>query len=66
MPNGVIKAMDSRPKRLNGLSKRGCWTYSLGDFEEFKTDNGVVYTREDYEAFVKLRGIGISKGNNEV
>ena len=22
--------VDNRPKRLNGLSKRGCWTYSLG------------------------------------
>jgi hypothetical protein len=33
----------------------------LGKFESFKNDNGVVYTRADYEAFLKLRGIGIPK-----
>jgi hypothetical protein len=45
------------------------WTYDLGKFETFKNDNGVVYTRADYEAFLKLRGVGIRKvaaGNEEV
>lgn len=51
----------SRPVRLNGLSKRGIWTYSLGKFDNCKTDNEIVYNRADFEAFAKVSGIGISK-----
>jgi hypothetical protein len=49
------------PHRIQGLSKRGIWTYDLGNFQTFKNDNGVVYTRADYEAFLKMRGVGIRK-----
>ncbi len=34
----------------------------MGKFDSFKNDNGVVYTRADYEAFLKVRGIGVKKG----
>jgi hypothetical protein len=47
--------MDEHPKRLQGLNKRGIWEYDLGDFESYTTDNGVTYTRADYEAYYKLR-----------
>jgi hypothetical protein len=47
------------PHRIQGLNKRGIWTYDLGNFESFKNDNGVMYTRADYEAFLKMRGVGI-------
>lgn len=53
------KVRQAYPHRIQGLSKRGIWTYELGSFESFKNDNGVVYTRADYEAFLKLRGVGI-------
>jgi hypothetical protein len=38
---------DDYPKRLGGLNKRGAWTYNIGRFTSCKTDNGVVYTRDD-------------------
>ena len=53
--------LDKRPVRLHGLSKRGIWTYSVGDFEECKVNNGVVFNRADMEAFIRVRGIGITK-----
>ena len=31
------------------------WTYDLGNFESFTTDNGVTYNRADYEAYYNLR-----------
>jgi hypothetical protein len=53
--------MDEYPKRCQGFSKRGVWTYDLGNFQKFKADNGVEYTRADFEAFMKIRSIGITK-----
>lgn len=53
--------MDEYPKRLQGLNKRGIWTYDLGNFESFKTDNGVEYNRADFEAFLRIRRVGISR-----
>jgi hypothetical protein len=61
MPNGQLKVLDEHPLRLNGLSKRGIWTYSLGKFKQCKSDNGIVYNRVDFEAFIKLRGVGLTK-----
>jgi hypothetical protein len=46
---------ENHPKRLQGLNKRGVWEYDMGDFESFTADNGVIYTRADYEAYFKLR-----------
>ena len=60
-----LKVLDERPKRLQGLNKRGVWTYSLGDFDTFKTDNGLEYTRADYEAFIKLRNFKLNKTKAE-
>ena len=37
----------------------------MGKFQTFKNDNGVVYTRADYEAFLKLRGVGIKKSDKK-
>ncbi len=36
------------PKRIAGASKRGIWQINVGDAKSFKTDNGVVYTPEDF------------------
>ena len=49
---------DEHPHRFNGLSKRGVWKFDLGKFEEYTTDNGITYTRKDYEAFYQTRGVG--------
>jgi hypothetical protein len=52
------------PHKIQGLNKRGIWTYDLGTFTTFKTDNEVVYNKADYEAFIRLRGVGITKAVN--
>ena len=42
------------------------WEYDLGDFESYTTDNGVTYTRADYEAYYKLRAPKMSSQVEEV
>lgn len=38
------------------------WTYDLGNFESFTTDNGVTYNRADYEAYYNLRAPKVVEG----
>lgn len=40
------------PKKFNGASKRGIWEYELGEAEPVQLDNGMVYTLDDYKAFM--------------
>lgn len=59
------KAVQDYPHRIQGLNKRGIWSYDFGEFKSFKNDNGVVYSRSDYEAFLKVRGIGVPRKPSE-
>ena len=47
------------------MNKRGCWTYELGNFHNCKIDNGLEYNRADFEAFMKIRKIGIPANQNK-
>ena len=47
------KPMNRFPVKIHGSAKRGVWEYRIGNFQSYKTDNGLIYTRADYEAFNK-------------
>jgi hypothetical protein len=42
---------------MRNCNKRGVWSYKLGSFTKFKTDNGVKYSRADYEAYIKIKNL---------
>ena len=40
------------PKKINGTSKRGIWTFSVGQAKQIELDNGLLYSAKDFEAYM--------------
>jgi hypothetical protein len=36
------------PKKISGTSKRGIWTFTVGEARNVELDNGLVYTPKDF------------------